>query len=751
MDSKQLLRIKWVYGIALSFIALSIISSSFIMQYVISRNAGDSHVINLAGRQRMLSQRLTKCVLSLARSHDPGKNTARIKELKTSFNEWKAAHRGLQFGDKDLALPKRENSKAIIQLFAQISPYQKAMADELQRLIQQIDAASLTPQMVSKTADVMLENEIYFLPFMDKITFQFDKEAKDRILYLQQLEKVLLVLGLLVLVFEFFFVFRPSVLQLALMMKSLKQKSVELTGTNLRLQESLNESLQLAELANAANRSKSEFLANMSHEIRTPMNAIIGFSDLLLTLVSNQKQTEYINFIRSAGKALLHLINDILDLSKVEAGKLEIVESSSDVRKLLIEIQQIFLPRVKEKGLRFDLDIDPGMPEALILDSIRLRQILVNLVGNAIKFTDKGSVRVKASCVFPVDTPSSSCTFELQVIDTGIGIPDAEKNKIFEAFEQAPNQDHAKYGGTGLGLSICRKLITLMNGDIWAESNPSGQGSIFRVQLHSVPISVVKMDPEVKSTEAELYHFEPARILIADDVEMNRRLLKAYMENQPFEIIEARDGLDALEKIKQSNPNLVLTDIKMPGINGDVLARTLAIDPDFNKIPIVALTASALPTQVELLRPLFSAILLKPLQQDLLFNTMAKLLPCDIKSSPLTTEDEPPPIVQDYSCENRTEFIQNLTPLETEYNFIVKTLQINRIKAFNETLKTLAENFQASALREWSSSLDLALSTFNITQIKAVLLGYEEIYTAYTGHHLMSEKTNKDPHHGSID
>jgi serine phosphatase RsbU (regulator of sigma subunit) len=253
IDEKRLQHLKVVYGIALAFIALTLLSSSFMMQYAIQRNGGDSRVINLSGRQRMLSQRLTKCVLALERLADGAEQTNRLQEVSESFASWKAAHLGLQHGDAKLGLPARQNSAEVTALFAEMEPFHAAMVQALDGLLAQVKEGRSGREVIHATAEVMLRNEARFLKLMDQITFQFDKEAKERISSMQSMERVILGVGLLVLLLEFLFVFRPSISQLAVMMTSLKQQANQLQETNGQLKISQTrtvESLHQLEVAN---------------------------------------------------------------------------------------------------------------------------------------------------------------------------------------------------------------------------------------------------------------------------------------------------------------------------------------------------------------------------------------------------------------------------------------------------------------------------------------------------------------------
>ncbi len=735
ISERRLHSLKLVYGIALAFIALTLLSSSLLMQYVIQRNAGDSRVINLSGRQRMLSQRLTKCVLALERPSLSAEEKARCgEELASSFADWKAAHRGLQSGDEKLGLPERENSGEIKSLFAGIEPYYAAMVRELEAMVRQIDHPDPDPDIVRRTAEVMLANEPKFLPLMDRITFQFDQEAKDRIFSMQRLETGFLALGLLVLVLEFLFVFRPSLSQLSEMMASLQKNGEQLKLSNQRLQEALDNSQRLAEVAEGANRAKSEFLANMSHEIRTPMNAIIGFSDLLLPMARDSRQLEYAQSISSSGKALLHLINDILDLSRVEAGKLQMTPGAFAPPDFFREVRQVFAQKVAEKKIDFRLELDSGLPGALILDVTRLRQVLLNLVGNAIKFTDDGYIRLAVSCLDRPETQGSRCNLEIRVEDTGIGIPEADREKIFGAFEQTAGQDHGKYGGTGLGLAISRKLVHLMNGDIRAERNPEGRGSAFVVRLLSVPVAACLPDgtPGDAKGRGWAYSFQPARILLVDDLEINRRLLRAYLQGQPFEFLEASDGREALAIMREQTPDLVITDIKMPGMRGDELAREAAADARLAGIPVVAVTASAMPSQMEVLRPLFRRIFFKPLRQGELLGEMAEILKAESLAimtgveKPGTGEKKDDPL-----CRDPEGLLRHLAGLDTDYHAACKTIQIHRVRKFQSLVAAAAESFHAPALSRWAASLEAALTSFNISQIKLEMGRYAEIAALY--------------------
>ncbi len=266
---------------------------------------------------------------------------------------------------------------------------------------------------------------------------------------------------------------------------------------------------RLARQAEAASRSKSEFLANMSHEIRTPMNAVIGYSDLLSNTVKDPQQRNYLNAIRAGSRSLLMLINDILDLSRIEAGKMRLDYSAVSMRRLLSDVRHIFDLRATEQGISLEVSVDSRMPAAMRLDETRLRQVLFNLVGNAIKFTHEGGVTVRATATpLPTDEneDAQERTLRSQLVvtvqDTGIGIPDDQKDQIFDAFEQQEGQSSRRYGGTGLGLAISRKLVRMMGGELDVESEP-GVGSTFTVRLSDVEVTSEQAEEDGQPQESD--------------------------------------------------------------------------------------------------------------------------------------------------------------------------------------------------------------------------------------------------------
>ena len=377
-------------------------------------------------------------------------------------------------------------------------------------------------------------------------------------------------------------------------------------------------------LAESANIAKSEFLANMSHEIRTPMNSIVGFSEVLLNTTENSKQKNYLKTILDSSKTLLLLINDILDLSKIEAGRMEISPGPADLRVVISEIKQLFQHITNEKNLSFIVEIDKHLPQTIVIDEVRLRQILLNLMGNAVKFTYTGFVKIEVT-VF--DEKNETLSFNIAVIDSGIGIPDSDQQRIFESFSQLSAMDTKKYGGTGLGLSICKRLLDLMNGEIKINSTP-GKGSRFTITFANLPSS----DGLVETKNNYLWHedsiaFEGSKILIVDDVAFNRNLVLAYLENYDLKLFEAENGEMAVQMARECMPDLILMDIRMPVMNGYKATEIIRSDGITAHIPIVALTASTMQSEIDKLQYLFNGYLRKPVQKKTLINELKKHLP----------------------------------------------------------------------------------------------------------------------------
>ncbi|MBF0290208.1 MAG: response regulator, partial [SAR324 cluster bacterium] len=401
------------------------------------------------------------------------------------------------------------------------------------------------------------------------------------------------------------------------------------------------ESLQETELRSQA---KSEFLANMSHELRTPLNSVLGFSEILAGQINDPSHRNYISAIQTSGKTLLNLINDILDISKIEAGRLELAHSPVRLTPFLKEMRTVLSHKIDEKGLDFKIEIEKDVPEVLLLDETRLRQALINLLGNAFKFTEQGEVVLSVTSNM---SANGERNLIISVRDTGIGISEDQLEKIFEAFEQQKGQDINKYGGTGLGLTITKKIIQAMGGSISVKSQ-QGVGSTFQIVLNNVQVSSVKETAEVVESllDFESIQFAECAVLLAEDVTLNRELIKSYLNYREMRLIEAQNGEECLKMAEKEHPDLILMDMKMPIMDGFTASRKLKSDPVLSSIPIIALTASALKEDVDQIKQVCDGYLQKPVSRKKLMTEMIKHLEHTVEPSlvpPSVDSEKTPP------------------------------------------------------------------------------------------------------------
>jgi PAS domain S-box-containing protein len=377
--------------------------------------------------------------------------------------------------------------------------------------------------------------------------------------------------------------------------------------------------------AESASQTKSDFLASMSHEIRTPMNAIIGIADLLAKTALTPEQTRYVQIFRRAGDNLLHLINDILDLSKVEASQLELERTGFSLRDLLEKVIEIVAVRAAGKGLDISCDVAPDAAVDLIGDPTRLRQVLLNLLGNAIKFTDRGAVMLRVTRDPTARSPSA---LQFTISDTGIGIPREKLNAVFERFTQADSSTTRKYGGSGLGLTISKRLVELMGGRIWVTSEVD-KGSEFAFALPFDIWSGANRPAAAPIGAGPEQPLPALRILLVEDSVDNRFITTAYLRDTPYVIEIAENGAVACEKFEAGDYDLVLMDRQMPVMDGLTATRAMRAWEQARErtpTPIIALTASALKgDQEQCMAAGCTAYLTKPIKQDVLLQAILGL------------------------------------------------------------------------------------------------------------------------------
>jgi CheY-like chemotaxis protein/two-component sensor histidine kinase len=514
----------------------------------------------------------------------------------------------------------------------------------------------------------------------------------------------------------------------------------------------------------------------MSHEIRTPMNAILGFSELLRTQMAASKERQYLDAISSSGRTLLSLINDILDLSKIEAGKLALQSEAVSVARVVEEITRLFSIKAGEKGIALEAEIDPKLPRGLMLAEVCLRQMLFNVVGNAIKFTEKGQVTIRARAENgpqPVPGRSASETLSptlsqtlsppsvdkvldkvggkvtgssaepdetrvnliLEVADTGIGIPKEQQESIFWAFQQVSGQSTRKFGGTGLGLTITKRLTEMLHGTITVESE-LGKGSTFRIVVPNVAITeLAQASAVISDAGGDLARFAPATILAADDVALNRALIAGYFEGTAHRLIQAANGREALELAAKHRPDVILMDMRMPEMDGYETTQRLKANPALQSIPVIAVTASSFREEEARARRACDGFIRKPFNRAELIAELGRFLKlahtCEQAPSSQPSPpgaDQPIAPVSGETLARRPELLARLREQrQTVWPELCQSLSMNEIEQFAQRLASWAEQGQWPALREYSTSLNQQVQQFDLARLPKTLARFPEV------------------------
>ncbi len=609
-DHRRLTRL---YILALGAVALLSIGGQVIMQLTIARNASDSRVVNLAGRQRMLSQKISKLALVLGTEAEPAERKRRAMQLEEALALWHESHDGLRHGDNELGLPG-QNSPEVERMLEEIEPHHQAMMLAAQKLIQCGKQAAAVPAAdCAQAGRTVLEHEAPFLEGMDQIVFQYDAEAQARVATLRVIEIVLLTITLSVLALEGAFVFRPAVRNIRDTLARLRQTGRQLADAK--------------EAAEEASIAKSRFLATMTHEIRTPLAGVIGLAELSLEGPLIPETRRQLSAARDSARQLLRLLDEVLDYSKVEAGRLELDPHPIALRAWVSAWQIPWELQVRSKGLTFTSQIDPRVPNGLAADTLRLGQILANLLANAIKFTTQGGISLDVRLA---ESDARRVRLDFEVRDSGIGIPAQQRDRVFEVFTQADSSTTRRYGGTGLGLAISARLAALMGGSIALDSR-EGQGSTFTLtgwfDLAAVP---QEFEPPASLPAPADKPHRTWSLLLAEDSPSIQLVVATLLERQGHQVTCVERGEEAVAACRGQPFDAILLDIEMPEMDGRTAAgliRQWEAETGRPRTPIVALTAHA--GTADRARSLAAGMddhLTKPIERSELLACLARLI-----------------------------------------------------------------------------------------------------------------------------
>ncbi len=487
--------------------------------------------------------------------------------------------------------------------------------------------------------------------------------------------------------------------------------------------------------AETATQLKGQFLANMSHEIRTPLNAILGFADLLESSIDQIQLKRHAQTIKTSGKDLLVLINDILDLSKIEAGRMEIQPHAMSLRSLNDELYRMFAISAQEKGIGLVMSVADDVPDHVLLDRVRLRQVLFNLIGNAVKFTANGEVECRIEAL--PDQDRKLWEVMIHVRDTGIGI-DAQVNRtIFESFHQHHDDSAQTIEGTGLGLAISKNLIDMMGGGIDVESEP-GRGSLFQVRIPRV-MAVdgrslemgISLDDEDDWKETS---FEPARILLADDLALNRDLISEILKSSVFVIDETENGRDAVRRVLETTYDIVLMDIRMPDMDGYAALTRIRQSPATGHLPVVAITSGGMKEEVARIKQAgFDDYLIRPFDRKALFEVLARFLPHDTSrpsgrtmATATTTRVFELPQKSPWICPAEAHELFKIT-LHHQWQRVSQKQNISEIVAFARSVEAAGNQYDITLAKHYGHELAGYAEAFDIHNMERVLSAYADL------------------------
>jgi signal transduction histidine kinase/CheY-like chemotaxis protein len=473
--------------------------------------------------------------------------------------------------------------------------------------------------------------------------------------------------------------------------------------------------------ASVAAQTKENFLANMSHEIRTPLSGILGFTNLLQKRPLDETSREFVSSIQRSGENLMAIINDILDLSKIEAGMMRITPGIFSINGLVNSVETFFVERAKEKGLKISSKIDTSIPDTLIGDATRLTQILVNLIGNAIKFTHQGNITIE---IYNKQQSENEVIIGFKISDTGIGIDKEKLNEVFERFNQGEDSTTRNYGGTGLGLSIVKSLILLQNGDIEVTSEP-GKGTTFHFYiLYTIAKEQLNLVPKIDTDYFKDITNSPLKVLIVDDNAINQSLMKHLLSQWNIDFDTANNGLEAVEFLRNNDCDLVLMDIQMPQMDGYVATQTIREELKLNT-PIIAMTAHALAGEREkCMSRGMNEYISKPIKEEELFKLISNFGLQENEKTEVKTEE----IASNYEFIDLT-YMKSISNGDKDFEKTVTQQFLDKVPTHLQELKLAYENKDFKLLKLRAHDLKSSVAIMGLLSLLEEKLDILELTT----------------------